>query len=83
MSVITVDSIGRVETSPGRRTMKVCAERLKRRHYRPRSPPIQRVMTNSTLPNGNPGPYRNVERLTTWVLPSEQEEPIPNRPFPS
>jgi len=56
MSVMTDDSIGKVETSPGRRTRKVRAEQAKRRNPSPPLPLTQRARTDSVLRNDEPRP---------------------------
>ena len=60
MSVMTDDSIGKVETFPGRPTMKVRAEQAQRWNQSPQLHLTQPAMTDSQLPNDNSPPCTRV-----------------------
>jgi hypothetical protein len=69
MSVITDESIGKVETSPGRRTMKVRAQQPKRGNHGSQSIPILLAMIELAPRNDNPRLCTTV-KTSTWILPT-------------
>ena len=65
---MTDDFIGKVETSPGRRTMKIRAEHAQRANQDSRSLPILSVITDLPVQNANTRLYTKAP-ASMWVLP--------------
>jgi hypothetical protein len=68
MSAMADYIVGKLETSPGRRTMKIRAEHAKRANEGSRSLAILSVITDLTVQNANTRLYTKAP-ASMWVLP--------------
>jgi hypothetical protein len=69
MNAMSVHNIGRVETSPGRRMMKIRAEQKKRHNNGSPSVPILGAFSGLTLQNSSATVHPNVQ-TSMWALPA-------------